>query len=252
MRKIKWCFILCLTLIMFSALGVQAQEGFFSKAKNNALGYFAHGLSGLEMGVDLENAIDVWVDNKKEVVNVKFGDIIGPYSIPPGSYDVKLYRTGLGPDLGYSPVFEVTLTFKAGEKTLDVGHWNKTGDDPVVTRFPLDLSPIHDKKKARVILAHCAAAPHLTAAFYDSRSATEHPYVGNEAMESTDKFVSEISKLFKWALYVQEAKLDGSGALLYDKIFKIKPQKAYMVVILGTPKTSSFKVAVKAYNKKLK
>jgi len=102
------------------------------------------------------------------------------------------------------------------------------------------------------MVAHCAAYAHLVAAFYDWNSVTEHPYVGNEAMENTDKFVTEIGKGFKWALYVQEAKLDGPGRLLYDKIFKIKPQKAHLAVILCTPKTPSFKVVIATHKKKLK
>jgi len=237
---------------MFLTFSVQGQEDTFSQAEKNALAYFVHGVSGLELGVDLNNAVDAWVDNKKEAENVKFGQIIGPYSIKPGTYDVKLYKAGFGPDLGYDSVFEFSITFKAGEKSLNVGHWAKNGKDMIVTGFPLDLSPIHDKTKARVMVTHCAAAPHLVAAFYDVKSATEHPYVGHEAMESTDKFISEISKIFRWAFYVQEAVLDGSGTLLYDKLFKIKPQKAYMVVILGTPNTLSFKVVIKAHKKKLK
>lgn len=252
MTRITRILILVFPIIMLLTLALPAQKYGFSQASKNELAYFVHGISGLELGVDLENAVDAWVDDKKEAENVKFGEILGPYSIKPGTYDIELYKTGFGPDMGNSPVFEFSITSKAGATSLYVGHWTKDAKKMVVTRFPLDLSPIHDKKKSRVMITHCAAAPHLVAAFYDAKSATEHPYVGNEAMESTDKFVTEISKIFRWAFYVQEAVLDRSGTLLYDKLFKIKPQKAYMAVILGTPKTPSFRVVIKAHKKKLK
>jgi len=234
------------------ALAIQAQDDVAIQAKNDAQAYFVHGVSGLELGVDLDNPIDAWADNKKEAENVKFGQVLGPYFIKPGTYNVKIYVAGRGPDLGFSSMYEFSPKFVAGETCLIVGHWNQKADKIITTRFPLDFSPIHNKKKSRVMVAHCAAYAHLVAAFYDWNSVTEHPYVGNEAMENTDKFVTEIGKGFKWALYVQEAKLDEPGRLLYDKIFKIKPQKAHLAVILCTPKTPSFKVVIATHKKKLK
>jgi hypothetical protein len=245
---------MCLLLFVVS---VQAQEEASVKAKEDALVYYVDGASDLEYGYTQDIAVEAWLDDTKIAANSKYGDIVGPIFLKPGKYRYHVYQAGLGPDKGYTPASETTLTYEPGEVVLHVAHYTEKGftgndvlDDIVMTKFPLDFSPLIDKKKARVLVFHCAAASHLTALFYNTNQPDNHPLVGHEAMENRDKFVTEIGKGFKWALWVQEGR--EGGLELYNKNFKIKSGKAHIVVIVGTPGTESFRVLTKIHKKKLK
>jgi len=245
---------MCLLLFVFT---VQAQDEAVVQAKDDAQVFYIAGASGLEYGYTLDSPVEAWLDDKRIAANSKYGDILGPFFLKPGKYRYHVYDAGFGPDKGFRPAAETTLTYEPGEIVLHVAHYKEKGftggnvlDDIVMTKFPLDFSPLIDKKKARVFVFHCAAASHLAAFFYDTNHPDNHPLVGHEAMENRDKFVTEIGKGFKWALWVQEGK--EGGRELYNKNFKIKPGKAHIVVIVGTPNTKSFKVITKIHKKKLK
>ncbi len=250
MSRVDFKSVFVFVCILWLALAASAQddEVWTSAKKDSAIVYFVHGIPG-SLG-NPDNAVEVWVDDEILIDNVKYGQFFGPMSIKAGTYQVKSYEAGFGPDKGFSPVAERSVTYIANQAVLVVGHLTEDGKNFTNSDFPLDFSPILNKKNSRVFVFHCAAYSHLVASFYNWSDSEEHPYVGHEAMLNTDKFVAEITRALNWGFYVQEGK--DNGRLLYDKAFKPRAQKGHMVVIIGVPNTPTFKVLFKTHKKKLK
>ncbi len=110
--------------------------------------------------------------------NFTFRSVSNPFSLPPGSYDVRVSLANSVSPCGNAPVARTSLTLVAGEEAAVVAALSPLGK-PVLDAFALDLSLLAEGQ-GRVIVAHAAAAPAVTVSV-DGKRAIRGLAPGSEA-----------------------------------------------------------------------
>ena len=107
-----------------------------------------HGVPGL--------TVDVYANDKKILSDFKPGSLAGPLTLPEGSYDLKVFAAGKGPD--GTPAIEADgVAVPSGANITVVAHLDADGK-PVLTPFVNDVSKVAPGQ-ARLTVRHTAAAP---------------------------------------------------------------------------------------------
>ncbi|MFC8349867.1 DUF4397 domain-containing protein [Streptomyces sp. NPDC057280] len=106
-----------------------------------------HGVPGL--------TVDVYAGDKELIPDFKPGTLTDPMKLDAGSYDIKIFKDGEGPD--GSPAIEKTVDVPAGANATLVAHLTADGK-PALDAFVNDTSKI-PAGKARLTVRHVAAAP---------------------------------------------------------------------------------------------
>lgn len=230
MRK-KTCIFLALVLWLFlTAASAYPEDG-------NAMVYVVHGIPGLDFGLSPELPLDISVDGECTFQAIKFGDIMGPISKPPGTYKVAVGLANSLIPCG-TPLYEVEVPLLAGETSSLVVHMDPDGA-PTAHKFACDFSPLVSKK-ARILLFHTAAASAVDITL--TRTTGKKPYlVKVEDFQPGDKMAVEVRSK-SWLL---EFALPDMGVPLYSKKLKFKDWSAYLLFAVGTVESETFKVLVK-------
>lgn len=230
MRK-KTCIFLALGVCFFlTAASAYPEEG-------DARVYIVHGIPGLDFGLSPELPLDISVDSECTFQAVKFGDIMGPISKPPGVYKVAVGLANPIIPCG-TPLYEVDVPLLAGETSALVIHMDPEGA-PTAHKYACDFSPLVSKK-ARIILFHTAAASAVDVAL--TRLTGKNPYlVRVEDFQPGDKMAVEVrSKTWR-----MEFALPEMGAPLYSKKLKFKDWSAYLLFVVGTVESGTLRVLLK-------
>jgi len=230
MRK-NTCKFLILGLCFFlTPAPAYSEEG-------NAMVYVVHGIPGLDFGLSPELPLDISVDGECTFQAIKFGDVMGPISKPPGTYKVAVGLANPVVPCG-TPLYEVDVLLVAGETSSLVIHMDPDGA-PTAHKFACDFSPLVSKK-ARIILLHTAAASAVDLTF--TRTFGKKPYLVHvEDFNHGDKMALELRSK-TWLL---EFALPDMGAPLYSKKFKFKDWSAYLLFVVGTVESETLKILVK-------
>lgn len=223
-------FLTLVLCIFLTAVYSTPQDG-------DALVYVVHGIPGLDFGLSPELPLDISVNGECTFQAIKFGDIMGPISKPPGVYKVAVGLANPLIPCGV-PLYEVEVPLVAGETSSLVIHMDPDGA-PTAHKFACDFSPLVSKK-ARIILFHTAAVSAVDLAL--TRTTGKTPYlVKVEDFQHGDKMAVEVRSK-TWSL---EFALPRMGAPLYSKKLKFKDWSAYMLFVVGTVESETFKVLVK-------
>ncbi|MFF9279842.1 DUF4397 domain-containing protein [Streptomyces griseosporeus] len=99
--------------------------------------------------------VDVYAGDKELIPDFKPGTLTEPMKLDAGSYDIKIFKDGQGPD--GSPAIEKTVDVPAGANATLVAHLTADGK-PALDAFVNDTSKI-PAGKARLTVRHVAAAP---------------------------------------------------------------------------------------------
>lgn len=116
-------------------------------AAENGTVYVVHGIPGL--------TVDVYVNGKAALTGFKPGEVTGPLSLPPGSYDVAVRKAGEAATA--APAIDKTVTLPAGANVSLVAHLSAAGT-PTLTAFANPVGGLANGK-ARLVVRHTAAAP---------------------------------------------------------------------------------------------
>ncbi|MEZ5365896.1 MAG: DUF4397 domain-containing protein [Bryobacterales bacterium] len=142
-----------LALFTFAALPVQLSA-------QTASVRVVHGIPGPDVSpaVDPALPVDVLVNDALCLLSgFTFGDIAGPFTIPGGTYNVKIsLANSLEPCSG-DPVIEADVPVEAGENVSIVAHL-ADGGAPTASKFVNDVSTPMEGN-ARLIAHHVANAP---------------------------------------------------------------------------------------------
>ncbi|MER6630848.1 DUF4397 domain-containing protein [Streptomyces sp. NPDC000987] len=106
-----------------------------------------HGVPGL--------TVDVYAGDKELLPDFKPGTLTDPMKLDAGSYDIKVFKSGEGPD--GTPAIEKTVDVPAGANATLVAHLTADGK-PALDAFVNDTSKV-PAGKARLTVRHVAAAP---------------------------------------------------------------------------------------------
>jgi hypothetical protein len=228
-KKLGLVFTLVICLFLVSGWS-HPQEG-------TARVYVVHGIPGLDFGLSPELPLDISVDGECTFQAIKFGDIMGPISKAPGLYKVAVGLANPLIPCG-TPLYEVEVPLTAGETSALVIHMDPEGA-PTAHKYACDFSPLVSKK-ARIILLHTAAAKAVDVTF--TRTTGKKPYMAMlEDFQHGDKMAVELRSK-SWHL---EFSLPGMGTPLYSKKLKFKDWSAYLLFVVGTVESETFKVLVK-------
>lgn len=106
-----------------------------------------HGIPGL--------TVDVYAGDKELIPDFEPGTLTDSMKLDAGSYDIKIFKDGEGPD--GTPAVEKTVDVPAGVSATLVAHLTAEGK-PALDAFVNDVSKV-PAGKARLTVRHVAAAP---------------------------------------------------------------------------------------------
>jgi hypothetical protein len=119
-----------------------------------------HGIPGADVSPGLDPAlpVDILVNDSISLLQgFTFGSIAGPYTLPAGTYDVKVFVADTLAPCSGSAVIAAPVPVEAGENVSIVAHLNEaTG--LTAGKFVNDVSPTA-QGMSRIIAHHLAAAP---------------------------------------------------------------------------------------------
>jgi hypothetical protein len=127
--------------------GLSAATAASAAAAENGTVYVVHGVPGL--------TVDVYVNGKAALTGFKPGQVAGPLSLTPGSYDVAVRKAGEAATA--APAIDKKVTLPAGANVSLVAHLSAAGA-PTLTAFANPVGGLANGK-ARLVVRHTAAAP---------------------------------------------------------------------------------------------
>ncbi|MFE4601909.1 DUF4397 domain-containing protein [Kitasatospora indigofera] len=134
--------VVALSAVAFCA-AVPAQAAPAGEATVSVL----HGVPGLK--------VDVFANGKALLPDFQPGTLTEPLKLPAGSYDIKIFKAGEGPN--GTPAIEKKIDVPGGANATLVAHLSADGK-PVLDAFVNDTSKI-PAGQARLTVRHVAAAP---------------------------------------------------------------------------------------------
>ncbi|MEU5323868.1 DUF4397 domain-containing protein [Streptomyces sp. NPDC021056] len=135
---------IAVTLSVTSGASASVQQ---QAADDQATVSVLHGVPGL--------TVDVYAGDKELIPDFEPGTLTDPMKLDAGSYDIKIFKDGEGPD--GPPAIEKTVDVPAGANATLVAHLTADGE-PALDAFVNDTSTI-PAGKARLTVRHVAAAP---------------------------------------------------------------------------------------------
>jgi hypothetical protein len=129
------------------ASGLGAAMARPAAAADSGTVYVVHGVPGL--------TVDVYVNGKAELTGFRPGEVAGPLSLPPGSYDVAIRKAGEAATA--APAIDKKVVLPAGANVSLVAHLSAAGA-PTLTAFANPVGGLANGK-ARLVVRHTAAAP---------------------------------------------------------------------------------------------
>ena len=215
----------------------------------NASVYVVHGIPGHDVNEALDPAlpVDVIVNPGKTQIcllqGLKFGDIAGPLTIPPGTYPIAISPANtVAPCSNPVLLGPASVTFTAGENASVVAYLNAEGQ-PGVTKFDNDLTNPIANGNSRLIVQHTANAPavdiHVVRyGLYPPIPPTTIPNVSNG--EQTKADLPSEKPIFYGATRVFLTPAGENSPVIGPYFFQLNPHSVYLIYAVGSLSTQSF------------
>ncbi|MFD3439665.1 DUF4397 domain-containing protein [Streptomyces sp. NPDC058685] len=129
------------------ALGAAAPVGAADRSADQAMVSVFHAVPGL--------TVDVYANGDELLGDFEPGTLTEPQALAAGSYDLKVFKAGEGPD--GTPAIQKTIEVPAGANATVVAHLSADGT-PELDAFVNNVSKV-PPEKARLTVRHVAAAP---------------------------------------------------------------------------------------------
>ncbi len=146
----KHTLITCMLGLAFLVGTSSAQDG-------NASVYVIHGIQGRDLDLDAALPVDVAVNDGCLLQGFTYGELAGPLSLEPGTYNIKIGLADPENPCSAPPVIEADVPFAADEVAVVIAHLTADGA-PTASKFMLDPSAT-DEGRSRMTIHHTAAAP---------------------------------------------------------------------------------------------
>ena len=151
--------------ILSSFLGLLAATAAFAApaaAQSDAKVFVVHGIDGRDIGQPRALPVDVALNGGCALPDLRFGQVIGPISLPAGSYDIDIGLADADSPCSQPPVLSVpSVPLFPGECATIIAHLDENGDI-TASKFVNDLSQ-PGFLRGRLLVHHTAAAPPVDA-----------------------------------------------------------------------------------------
>jgi hypothetical protein len=230
-------------LVLVAAL---ALPGAMVAASEPAEVYVAHGIPGQDVdpGLDPALPVDVSVDGACVLQGFVFGEIVGPLSLPAGSYDIAISLADPDNPCGNDPVIgPVSVPFAEGENATVIAHL--TADGAITaSKFENDFSPM-GRGQARLIAHHTAYAPAVNV---DVRRDGAMDGLVIPGFANGDQAVADV-RPGKWLVSLFPALTAELNTPVFGPVpVGLRPFTIYLVYAVGSVDSGSFTLLVKDIN----
>jgi hypothetical protein len=200
-----------------------------SFAATDATLYVAHGIPGRDLGSTINPSLpgDVLLNGATCIIRGGiFGTVNGPFTLPPGDYDIKISPANTLAPCTNAPVAETTATLSTGSTVTVVAALDANAS-PTLLAFA-DFLPSVKVGQARVTFAQAADAPAVQVTL--TQQLVKHPF--------TTKFMvnpsSQASVTLPSGTYAITVTASGTNTLLYTGLFPADNQSVELNYIVGS------------------
>ena len=193
-----------------------------------------HGIPGQDIGPTVDPAlpVDILVNDAICLLSgFTFGQISGPFSLPEGTYDVKVSLANTLDPCSNAAVIAAPVPIASGENATIIAHLTEAGA-PTASKFVNDVTPSADGS-ARVIAHHTAAAPavDINVAFGLPRNTATIPNASNGAQASAELPVGSVNVGFAPA---------GTRTPLFVRTVRLRGDLTYVAYAVGSLTNDTF------------
>jgi hypothetical protein len=196
--------------------------GFAQAQDKNARLYVVHGIPGLDLGLDPDLSVDVFVNDGLAIPGFKFGEKVGPLALPAGTYNIKIALEGTT-----DPVIEADVPFFSNETAVVIAHLTTEGGI-TASKFVYDMSPISGVK-SRFYFNHLANAPTVDVWATRTFGAID-PMFRVDEISNGDKFFVEVRPK-AWRLVLGPT---GTGIELVEKHVRLRFANNTIIFAVGS------------------
>jgi len=221
MKRINVLLVLGLFVLAVTAGYAQAQD-------KNAQVFVIHGIPGIDLGLDPDLSVDVYVDDALAIPGFKFKQKVGPLAFPAGTYNIKIALEGTT-----DPVIEADVPFFSNETAVVIAHLTDEGGI-TASKFVYDMSPISGIK-SRFYFNHLANAPTVDV-WANRTTGVGNPMFRVDEISNGDKFFVEVRPK-EWLLSLGPT---GTGIELTSKHVRLQYAKATLIFALGSLENQTF------------
>jgi hypothetical protein len=205
--------------------------------------YVVHGIPGtdLDSNGDPELPVDISVNGGCALEGFRFGEIVGPIMLEPGSYDIEISPADPDDPCSGAPVISVSgLMLEEGTNYSIVAHLDEFGG-PTASAFVNNVEAT-GRGKARLIAHHTAAAPAVDVTVSREEDGTG-PSLTIADFVNGDQAEAEV-RPGEWWVSIAPA---GTGMPVFGPAgIELSPFKAYLVYAVGSVDTGSFTLLVES------
>jgi hypothetical protein len=228
-----------------------------ASAQETLTAYVVHGIDGDDFGLDPMLPVDVFVsDLGCALPNFKFGDRVGPLSIPAGTYDITISLADMAMPCEGTDVISLTgVMLPAGANATIIAHRTADGSagagdllglGVTASIFNNDFTNTR-RGKGRIIAQHTALAPSVDVVvsrdYADPGApAVTVPGFSNPTTEG-DAVLSQINAEFRPGEWDVALEVDGAAVFGPDTI-QLSPYSAIYIYAVGDFFSGTFQYLV--------
>lgn len=210
-------------------------------AQTNAEVFVVHGIPAADVaGAPSGLPVDVSIGGTCSLPNLRFGQIVGPLHVSPGTYAVAVHFPATGRCTSSAVIGPAQIPFNAGENSTVIAHLTGTGG-LTASKFVNNLTST-PAGRARVSIVHAANAPavdlYLTTQF-GNLTATRGLATSVVNGETATVPVAGTSTQFAITAAGSTAAAYGPSTL------GLQPNKAYLLYVVGSLANNSLSVIAK-------
>lgn len=221
-----------------AALTVAAMPAY---AQTHAEVLLVHGIPGADVaGAPSDLPVDVSVNGACFLPNFRYGQIVGPVSLNPGTYRIAVHFPASGRCTGQTVIGPASVPLAAGETSTILAHLTGTGG-LTASRFVNNLTTT-PAGRARVTVHHTANAPavdvYLTTQFGNALATRG---LATSVVNGESATVPVAGQATQLAIAAA-----GATAAAFGPVgLGLQPNKAYLLYVVGSLANNSLGVIAK-------
>lgn len=226
---------------LFAAAALVAILPATASAQNVSL-RVVHGIPGGDVSPDLdpELPVDVMVNDAVCLLSgFTFGEVAGPFTIPGGTYNVKVSLANTLSPCSEDAVIEADVPLEAGSNVSIVAHLDANGA-PTAGVFTNDVSRPADGS-ARLIAHHVAAAP--TVDLLVPGRFSSMPFLSVPGVSNTPGMNQAAAEINSQASVISILPPGGTEPLFF-RVVSLKPGVTYTAYAVGSLTNGTFTLIV--------
>ena len=197
--------------------------------------YVIHGIPGADLGAAPKLPVDVSVSGSCALKNFKFGDIVGPISLPAGKITVQISLADrANPCGGTVAIGPANFTLAAGENASIIAYLTPDGK-PSARKYTNDASKTVGGR-SRITVHHTAAASLVDVSIT--------PKIQLNQFKNTERFTFEAKKS---TVQVSVAPVGSTTAAFGPISLDLEGSTRYLVFAVGSVTHNTFTLLLKTY-----